>query len=206
MTSTAPAAFNQKKRIFTLWLLATIFLAVFIFCSPLWGDDSGIHGVIETLGIGLVFAAILGRLWSILYIGARKNEELVTIGPYSMTRNPLYVFSLIGIAGIGLMFGSIILTVLLVTACTVVFYYTSLREAAFLRGKFGSVYDAYAASTPLMLPRFSAYRSAAEVTFSQKALTTTFLDCLFLLALFPIIEGVEYLQTSGYLPVFFHIP
>lgn len=199
-------AFNQKKRIAALWLISTAALALIAFSGPLWSDADGIHEAIETTGLVLVFLAILGRLWSILFIGAKKNEELVTIGPYSMTRNPLYFFSLTGIAGIGLMFGSLVLTVAMTAAFSIVFHYTSLREAAFLKGKFGGIYDAYAERTPLILPNPALYRSPAEVTFSQRALKTTFFDCLFFLALFPLIEGIEYLQASRYLPVFFHLP
>lgn len=199
-------AFNQKKRIAALWLISFAALLVIMFSGPLWGEGDGIHEGIEITGLVLVFLAILGRLWSILFIGAKKNEELVSTGPYSMTRNPLYFFSLTGIAGIGLMFGSLVLTVGMTAAFTIVFYYTSLREAAFLKGKFGGIYDAYAQRTPLILPNPALYSSPAEVTFSQRALKTTFFDCLFLLALFPLIEGIEYLQASNYLPVFFHLP
>ncbi len=54
----------------------------------------------EIWGITAIFVAIAGRAWVLLYIGGRKNSELVTYGPYSITRNPLYVFSLTGITGV----------------------------------------------------------------------------------------------------------
>jgi protein-S-isoprenylcysteine O-methyltransferase Ste14 len=40
--------------------------------------------------------AILGRAWSTRYIGERKANLLVTEGPYSVSRNPLYLFSFLG--------------------------------------------------------------------------------------------------------------
>jgi protein-S-isoprenylcysteine O-methyltransferase Ste14 len=193
------SAFNQKKRIAVLWILTTLFLAAAVFVQPLW-RGSGVHEAIEVSGLMLVFFAILGRLWSILYIGPHKNRKLVDIGPYSMTRNPLYFSSLVGIVGVGLMFGSLILTAAMAVAFFAVFHYTALREADYLRSVFGSAYDAYAERTPLLLPNPLLYRGTAQIAFSPAALTTTFLDALFLLALFPIIEGLEYLQDGGYLP------
>ncbi|MDX3927266.1 MAG: isoprenylcysteine carboxylmethyltransferase family protein [Shinella sp.] len=206
MQASSQTAFNQKKRIATLWLLAIAFLLTIVFSRPLWGDGTEIHETVEVAGLVLVFFAMLGRLWSILYIGAHKNRSLVTAGPYSMTRNPLYFFSLVGIAGIGLMFGSALLTAALTLSCYAVFRYTAMREAAYLASLFGEAYDRYAASTPLLLPNPRLYSGPAEVTFSQAALTTTFFDCLFLIALFPLIEGVEMLQAGGYLTALIAIP
>ncbi len=51
----------------------------------------------------------------LLRIGGRKILELVTDGPYSIMRNPLYVFSVIRVAGIGAQAGSV--TIALVCAC-----------------------------------------------------------------------------------------
>lgn len=194
------AAFVQKRRIHTLWLLAAFFLLVALTTKPYWDDDS-IHEVIEIAGLVLVFFAILGRLWSILYIGTHKNKDLVVEGPYSMTRNPLYFASLLGISGVGLMSGSLVLSLAMTIAFSCVFIFTARREASYLQEVFGQQYAVYAARTPFFWPNPFLYRRMESVTFSQRALTSTFRDSLFLLALFPILEAIEYLQSSGYLPV-----
>ncbi len=195
----AIVAFDQKKRIASLWLLSASFLASIVLIRPYW-QHGPIHEFIEVSGLMLIFLAILGRLWSILYIGAHKNRKLVDIGPYSMTRNPLYLSSLVGILGVGLISGSLILAAVMTFAFYSVFKYTALREAVFLEHLFGAAYREYAKKTPLFLPRLSLYRTATGVRFSQKALTSTFFDSLFLLALFPLLEGIEYLRLSGHLP------
>jgi protein-S-isoprenylcysteine O-methyltransferase Ste14 len=206
MRPSTDVTFNQKKRIAALWFLAAAFVSIILFTRPMIGDGTELHEFIEIGGLMLVFVAMLGRLWSILYIGAHKNRQLVTEGPYSMTRNPLYFFSLIGITGIGLMFGSLVLTLALTTACYGVFRYTAMREAESLEGRFGAAYRSYAATTPLLLPNPRLYGGPAEVTFSTAALSRTFLDALFLLALLPLFEGLEGLQASGYLLPFLAIP
>lgn len=193
-------AFNQKKRIALLWLLASVFLASALCVRPYW-SEGGLHEVLETTGLMLVFFAILGRLWSILYIGTRKNRELVVVGPYSMTRNPLYLCSLVGVLGVGLLVGSLILALSATAAFYVVFRYTARREAAYLSDRFGRAYDDYARQTPLFLPNPLLHKGVAGATFSQPALTATFRDSLFLLALFPLIEGLEYFRANGQIPI-----
>ena len=75
--------------------------------------------MIEWFGIFAIILCIFGRTWTSLYIGGRKNRALLTKGPYSVVRNPLYVFSILGAAGAGAQLGSVISSViigLLVTA------------------------------------------------------------------------------------------
>lgn len=207
MTSaTLAAPFNQKIRLYALWLLAAVFIVLFLFSTPLWGAATVLHEPMEITGLVLLFVAILGRLWSILYIGAPKNSRLVTDGPYSITRNPLYLFSLVAITGIGLMFGSLLITVALTGIAFAIFRATSLLEAAHLRFKFAAAYDAYAAATPLLWPDLRAYRSEREVTFSTVALMTTCRDAVLLLGLFPAIEFLEHLHAAGYLITLVQIP
>ncbi|OHV76273.1 isoprenylcysteine carboxylmethyltransferase family protein [Rhizobium sp. LCM 4573] len=201
-----PRPFNQKKRIILLWLLAIGFGALIMLTQPRIPEGSYWHEIIESCGLALVLVAVLGRLWSILYIGSKKNSELVTLGPYSMTRNPLYFFSITGLAGIGLMFGSLVATLGLLVVASLVFRYTARREAAFLHAKFGNSYEDYARQTPLIFPRRELYASSAEVTFSVKALVTTFRDCLPFLALYPLIELVEYLHGTGALHALILLP
>ena len=86
-------------------------------------------------GLALVVLCITGRLWCILYVGNKKNLELVTRGPYSMTRNPLYFFSTLGAAGIGLMFGSLTVAATLLLLSFWTFSITAEKEASFLRGE-----------------------------------------------------------------------
>jgi hypothetical protein len=54
-----------------------------------------------TLGMFLVAIGSLGRMWCSLYIAGYKDQVLLTQGPDSMTRNPLYFFSTFGALGVG---------------------------------------------------------------------------------------------------------
>jgi protein-S-isoprenylcysteine O-methyltransferase Ste14 len=188
----------QRQRIHILQAGALAMIATVLLAQPSW--EGSAHEFIEIAGISLVFACIIGRMWSILYVGDKKNRELVTTGPYSMTRNPLYFFSILGATGVGLMYGSLLVAIALGFVTYGVLGITAAKEADYLRTMFGPAYDAYSRRTPMLWPKTTLYVDAPEVAFSPKALKRTLLDALPFLAVFPLIETVEYLHASGVLP------
>ncbi|MDX8479154.1 isoprenylcysteine carboxylmethyltransferase family protein [Mesorhizobium sp. VK24D] len=201
----APKAFDQHKRLIVVQVAAVLAIGLLLFSKPFLSEGSNGHELMEMAGFGLVLTCFLGRLWSILYVGGRKNDELVVSGPFSMTRNPLYFFSTVGAAGIGLMFGSVLAAAMLGLASFLVFRFTGNREAEFLFGKFGAAYTAYAERTPRFWPNPLLYRDQDHWVFSTSALRSTFRDGLYFLALFPVIEAVEHFRVIGMLPTLFTI-
>lgn len=194
---------NQRLRIRILQIGAVLVAALMLVVRPAVNPD--LHEMIEMTGVVLVLACIAGRMWSILYIGSRKNAELVTSGPYSMMRNPLYFFSTLGAAGIGLMLGSFIMTALLVLGTYLVLGATARRESDYLRSVFGTTYDDYARKTPMFWPNPRLYREPEQASFSPPTLRRTFFDGLFFLLVFPVIELIEYAQEAGHLPVLLNL-
>lgn len=201
----APKAFDQHKRLIVVQLGAVLAIIMLLFTRPVLAEGSGAHESMEVAGFILVLACFLGRLWSILYVGGRKNDELISIGPFSITQNPLYFFSTVGAVGIGLMFGSVLVAAVLGLASFLVFRFTARKEAEFLFGKFGAVYAAYAERTPRFWPNPMLYRDEDQWLFSTSALKSTFRDGLYFLAIFPLIEVVEHFRTIGVLPTLFGI-
>lgn len=199
----APKAFDQHKRLIVVQVAAAVAIILLLFTKPFLSEGSHGHEFVELLGIGFVAGCFLGRLWSILYIGGKKNDELISTGPFSMTQNPLYFFSTVGAVGIGLMYGSVLAAAALGLVSFIVFRMTAQKEAEFLLGKFGTAYEAYAARTPRFWPNPLLFRDQDEWRFSTRALKRTFYDGLYFLALFPAIEIVEYFRVSGFLPTLF---
>lgn len=192
---------NQRLRIRALQAGAVLVAILVLFVRPVIGGVA--HEVIQMVGLALVLVCVGGRLWSILYIGARKNAELVTGGPYSMMRNPLYFFSTVGAVGVGLMLGSFIVTAVLALGAYFVLGATARGEADYLRSMFGQTFDDYARDTPMFWPRPSLYREPKQASFSPQALRRNFLDGLYFLLLYPVIELIQYAQEAGHLPVLF---
>lgn len=205
-TSSAHKPFRQKNRIVFLWLFAAFVVTVMILGRPVLQETSPLHDLFEVCGFLLVLTGVFGRLWSILYIGNKKNASLITSGPYSVTRNPLYFFSMIAVTGAGLFYGSLALTAVLGVGTYFVFYYTAKREENYLRSLFGSQYKVYAQTVPLFWPDFGLFKSDKEVTFSTRALATTFRDAVFFVLLYPALELLEYLHVSDLVVALFHLP
>lgn len=194
---------DQRKRLIVVRIAAVVAIALLLFGKPGLTEGSEGHEHIELLGFILILICVGSRLWSILYVGGKKNDELISMGPYSMTQNPLYFFSTLGAAGIGLMYGSLLAAMALGLASIIVFRVTARKEAEYLLGKFGPAYRGYAERTPRFWPNPFLFRDQAEWRFSTHALKRTFFDGLYFLAAFPAIEAIEYFRASGILPTLF---
>jgi protein-S-isoprenylcysteine O-methyltransferase Ste14 len=104
-------------------------------------------GIVAVFGL-LIRAAAAGHL--------RKDEQLATTGPYSVTRNPLYLGSAILAAGF-IVAGYSVWAGLIVGLYFTVFYTAVIRnEEADLHKLFGSAFEEYTARVPVFFPRFRA--------------------------------------------------
>lgn len=170
------------------------------------GLESPLHEGVEAVGLAAIVFAIVGRAWCSLYIGGRKKAEIVSRGPYSISRNPLYIFSFFGAFGIGAQSGSLTLAVLFTLASLAVFYLTVRREEAWLGATFGDDYAAYKARTPRFLPRFSLWRDEVELSVRPSFFLMTIRDGLVFLLAVPLFEAIDLAQAQGWLKVFAHLP
>ena len=185
-------------------LLGLVGLA--LVTQSIGGTDGEWHEHVETAGFVAIILSIVGRAWCSLYIGGRKKAEIVDRGPYSVTRNPLYVFSFIGAFGIGAQNGSVTIAVGFVLAAMAVFYLTVRREEAFLEREFGGVYAAYKVRTPRFWPRLSLWRDEDQLTIRPSLFVTTIRDGLAFLLAIPIFELIDAGQAAGWLHVIAHLP
>ena len=90
-----------KYRTGLTWIPALAFLWVVVTSRSSLAVDT-FHFVIKLIGYALIGVGAVGRMWCGVYIAGRKNKELCQDGPYSLCRNPLYVFSFIGTVGVAL--------------------------------------------------------------------------------------------------------
>jgi protein-S-isoprenylcysteine O-methyltransferase Ste14 len=189
---------NQGIRLTLLCLAFLVTLPMIFLTRSAWPE--GVFEILEVVGLAAIIAAVLGRFWSILYIGGHKNNRVMQDGPYSVMRHPLYFFSTLGVAGLGMMLGSLILTLILTALTFAILSVTAKKEEAYLRGMFGADYDAYAARVPMILPRPSLFRTETSLTVSVPHLRQNLMDALVFLAFIPLAELMEYLKDLHALP------
>ncbi|KJS19019.1 MAG: sodium:proton antiporter [Hoeflea sp. BRH_c9] len=198
----------QKIRIAAFWLIAVMLGLMLLFVRSGWEDTApfglGIEDAIELLGLGLIGIAVTGRLWATLYVGGRKSIQLVQDGPYSVTRNPLYVFSTIGAFGVGMQAGSLLVGALAALITALVLTVTARQEAGFLRARFGAEFEEYEKRVPMFFPRPSLYVEPETLQILPRRLYSTLFDGAFFFLAFPLLELVEVFQEHDLLPVFFN--
>lgn len=196
----------QQMRRLVLAVLVVMLFAALLFGQSTFPPDTPMHESIEMFGVLLIFLGVVGRLWSTLYIGGRKSSEVVTGGPYSITRNPLYVFSTVAAAGVGAQIGSFSGIVLFALLCAGAFHIVILREEKFLKQALGAPYEAYLARVPRFFPKLSLYQEGDTGSFRPRLLLNTLLDGLVFLVALPAFELIDGAQQSGMLPVWFRLP
>jgi len=171
-----------------------------------WSPDSFMHDGVEWLGLLLILTAIAGRCWCILYLGGHKGSQLIDLGPYSISRNPLYMFSIIAVAGIGAQSGSLLVGLAMALFVYAVFSSVISEEERLLRKVFGRDFDAYCKRVPRFGPRFSQWRNEESLTISVSGLWNTLRDALPYLLAIPFFELIEWAQGMGWLPVLLRLP
>jgi protein-S-isoprenylcysteine O-methyltransferase Ste14 len=109
--------------------------------------QTGIAITISGIVASVFVLAVLGRSFSI----TAEARDLVTSGPYAVVRHPLYLTE--GIASLGVAISVFTPAGFLIFAASLAFQFVRMRlEEQVLRETFPT-YDAYARSTPMVIPR-----------------------------------------------------
>lgn len=153
----------------------------------------------------LVAIAALGRLWCSLYIAGYKTKSLVTDGPYSMCRNPLYFFSLLGAIGIGLATETLTIPLIILVAFAAYYPGVIRGEERTLKGRHGADFSTYIATVPRFFPKWR-YPSEPE-TYVVKPIVFRrhIMSALWFIWLLGAVEVVEAFHESHFLPVIFEV-
>ncbi len=160
----------------------------------------------ETLGLVLIGVCAFGRLWTLMYISGFKNRRVLTVGPYSIVRHPLYVFSLVGAIGIGLATERASVLALLLGVYAVIYPLVILAEERKLLARHGEAYRAYMARTPRFIPNLALLEEPAEYAVNAQRFRRAFADAMWFVWLYALLELVESLHEAGLLPALAALP
>lgn len=182
-----------------------------LFAAALLLTDSRYHGgllsdILLLLGIVFIGLGTAGRLWCALFIGGHKRTDLTTVGPYSMTRNPLYFSSFLGFTGMGLA-----TQMLLLTFASMIFFYTLYmftirQEERYLGGKFGEAFVKFCERTPRFFPDPKLYQEPETWLVDPKQFRRTMLDATWFVWMLGIIEFAGALHAHRLLPALIRLP
>lgn len=196
----------NKSRMRQSKIVVILAFVLAFFTKALIPYESSIHEFTDFLGYFLISVCALGRLYSTAFLGGHKNESLITYGAFSVVRNPLYFFSLLGMTGVSFISGHILIMVAVPIVFVVMYHFLIQREEAFLMEAFGQVYKDYMVSTPRLVPNLKLYNAPESIEVVPKYLSKAFKDAIWWFAAFPLFEFAEYLQESGLVPSLFVLP
>ena len=182
--------FIATYRIWISRIVSLGFIALIVLTgSSHAGSVSG--SLLAFIGLILVGLAVVGRLWCSLYIAGYKNQQLIRLGPYSMTRNPLYFFSFLGFTGIGLATQTLVLG-LGTAAFFLVFYpYVIRHEESFLQKEFGDQFTEYCNTTPRFWPKFSLLSEPDVYQVNPKTFRRELGDVMGFILIFGLVQLIN---------------
>lgn len=143
--------FFQRNRVFLTRLFAVPYFGAVLFSQPATFEDA-FHEGMEIFGYALIVIATIGRIWCAVYIAGRKNREICRLGPYSLCRNPLYLFSFLGLVGVTLGAENLLLAILVSPLYWIYYALVIAAEEAELRARFAEDFGAYCRSVPRIIP------------------------------------------------------
>jgi protein-S-isoprenylcysteine O-methyltransferase Ste14 len=199
------APFLQSYRINALRVFGCLAFCALAVTSPPRAPHL-MSALIDIAATVAIFSAIAGRAWCLFYIGGRKNAELVNFGPYSITRNPLYFFSLVGIAGLGAKSGSLLIMTALVAVTYLAFDMAMRGEERYLASRYGRTFDDYKSTVPRLWPDFSMWRDSQTVPLHSASAVGSLKDGIVFLVAWIGLELVRVGQAAGTLPVLWVLP
>ncbi|MEJ2648879.1 MAG: isoprenylcysteine carboxylmethyltransferase family protein [Sedimentisphaerales bacterium] len=194
-----PNIFRRLRT--TLTRIYVILLAALaIVSTSKWQNFEIVGSVFFLIGTILVGVATIGRIWCSMYISGYKSKTLITIGPYSLCRNPLYFFSMLGGVGVGL--ATKTLTIPLLVLIVFALYYPNViqGEQKRLSGLHNDKFDEYCKKTPCFLPSFSNFKEPEEYVVNPVIFRKNIFDNLGFIWLVGVAELIQGLHQAHVLP------
>ena len=193
--SAVARVFSQHRiavsRVFGFGFLAAVLLTGSRWQGTLAAD------LMFLIGLMLAAAGMVGRIWCLVYSSGYKSSQLVTAGPYVVSRNPLYFFSFVGLVGIGLSTATLTLTALVVLFFWSVYPAVIDGEEEFLRTKFGAQYAAYCERTPRFFPRWKLFSEPDTYEVRPKTLRQSLGGVLWFIGLPALIHLLMEMREAG---------
>jgi protein-S-isoprenylcysteine O-methyltransferase Ste14 len=160
----------------------------------------------DSVGWLLFLAGAAMRWWATLYVGARKNNTLVTEGPYSITRNPLYCGTFLLALAVGVLSQNAVLLAAEVLVGFFYVYVTVSTEERELTATYGDRFRDYCQRVPRFFPKFRRIHVSETVDVHVKGLRCELLR-MSRWAWIPILcDLFTHLRSEAWWPLWLQLP
>lgn len=196
----------EKLRIHVTQIFTVLLFLILLFTSSAWETKAPLVTILLFfLGAVLVGIASMGRLWCSLYIAGYKTDKLITEGPYSMCRNPLYFFSFIGSLGLGMATETLLIPSLIVIAFAIYYPRVIKSEEAELARLHGTEFESYLNRVPSFFPKISILKEPGDYIAKPIVFRKHIFSALWFIWLMGILEFIEGFHELNILPTVFNI-
>ncbi|MDD3469972.1 MAG: isoprenylcysteine carboxylmethyltransferase family protein [Thermoguttaceae bacterium] len=197
----------ERIRTLISRILGLLMIVSCFFLSSWWDHTPGYKvfaSAYYCMGCFMVGIGAMGRVWCSVYIAGYKTHTLVKEGPYSVCRNPLYFFSLVGGIGVGLTSETILLPVAIVLLFAL--YYPSVihAEERRLTAIHGEPFREYCRQVPTFFPRWSQLSENEHYVVDAKIIRIHVMNAIWFVWIPAGFEAIEALHEYG-LPYLFTI-
>jgi protein-S-isoprenylcysteine O-methyltransferase Ste14 len=191
------SAFRKRRRAL---LFAAAGVALWLVAGSAWAGDP-VSASSFSLGLVLVAVGFGFRVWVSTYQAGHKNKDLITQGPYSLCRNPMYLSNIVGGLGAALATETITIPVMFVVICALHYRRVIANEEANLSRIHGAAYAAYKAATPRLIPSLKSFSQPDEYLVRMRSLAAKIPLAVFPMLAVAAIVFVAALHADGILPV-----
>lgn len=191
--------FNVEKYRILISRLAAVIVFFFIVAGKSrWEAENEVFTfILFVIGIALVGIGSLGRMWCSLYIAGYKDEQLITKGPYSLCRNPLYFFSMVGVLGIGFCTETLTFPILFIILFSCYYPFVIKSEEKRLLAIFGSEFEKYNQKIPAFFPNNSTFEEPETYVVNPLVYRIHIFSALWFVWIVGILEVIEGLREIG---------
>jgi protein-S-isoprenylcysteine O-methyltransferase Ste14 len=197
--------FQQTRLLLTKLLFISIVIVFAISEGKLETNSPLLCAFLFLAGCFLVGIASLGRLWCSLYIAGHKTKDLVIEGPYSICRNPLYFFSMLGGIGVGCVTETLTIPAIILLAFALYYPYVIRFEEKRLREVHGRDYETYFQTVPQFWPKWSLLTEPEEYNVNPKTFKKHIFSALWFIWLIGILEMFETFHEIKLFPAIFTV-
>jgi protein-S-isoprenylcysteine O-methyltransferase Ste14 len=190
-----------QKRMYLSRILGVFGILSLLFITSAWETHSPL--VEESLffaGMLLVAVGVVGRVWCLGYLVGKKARKLVTEGPFSLCRNPLYLFSFLGVLGVCLCTETMTVALVVMPIFVLVHLRAVRNEEAKLLSVFGGDYESYVRKVPRFIPSFRGFVESDTLSVNGVLFRKGIMEVSMFIVLVGVIEVSEAMHEFGVLP------
>jgi len=155
------------------------------------------HTFLFFIGIILVAIASLGRMWCSYYIAGYKDKKLITKGPYSVCRNPLYFFSMIGVVGVGCATETFTFPIVFIILFALYYSFVITSEEKHLKQLFGVEFEEYTKKVSAFSPKLSTFAEPERYSVNLVVYRRHIFSALWFIWIVGILEVIEGMREIG---------